>query len=173
MTPASAIPVLSTQRLTLRAIGLDDFDAFATLHASPHAALMWAIAARDEAWRVFLALAGEWIVRGFGMWAMADRATGRFLGHCGFLQPQDAPEPELGWALTADAEGLGLAAEGARAARAWGRSRGIPTPVSHIDARNGRSIRLAERLGARLEGRTAYGPDAVALHYRHPAGDAA
>ena len=172
MTPASAIPVLATERLTLRALGAGDFDAFAALHAAPHAALMWAITARDEAWRVFLSLAGEWIVRGFGMWAMADRASDRFIGHCGFLQPHDATEPELGWAVTAETEGRGLAAEGVRAARSWGRAHGLPGPVSHIDARNARSIRLADRLGAWLEGRTEYAPGAVALHYRHPAGDA-
>jgi RimJ/RimL family protein N-acetyltransferase len=167
--PIPQVPVLITPRLTLRAFALRDFEPFAALHASPHAALMWGLATRDAAWERFLALAGEWVVRGAGMWALADRWSDEFLGHAGFLQPHDAAEPELGWALTAGAQGRGLADEGVRAARDWGRLHGISRPVSHIDAKNARSIRLAERLGAVEEGRTTHSPDAVALHFRHPA----
>lgn len=161
-------PVIHTPRLTLRALAFRDFADFFALHSAPHAALMWALAQRDAAWERFLALAGEWTVRGAGTWALADRWSDVFLGHAGFLQPHDAAEPELGWALIAAAEGRGLAAEGVAAARDWGRRNGIARPVSHIDARNARSIRLAERLGAVQEGRTHHGPGATALHYRHP-----
>jgi RimJ/RimL family protein N-acetyltransferase len=154
--------------ILLRALRLADFPAFAALHAAPRAALMWALAAPDEAWRVFLERAGEWSIRGFGMWTIAATEDDAFLGHAGYLQPHDAAEPELGWAVTAGAEGKGIAFAAVQAARDWGRAQGIAAPVSHIDARNARSIRLAERLGARLEGRTVHAPDAVALHYRHP-----
>lgn len=163
-----AVPVVSTPRLTLRAFRIGDFEAFAALHASPHAALMWAIPNRDAAWDRFLSLCGEWIVRKAGMWALADRWSDDFLGHAGFIQPHDAAEPELAWALIAPAVGKGLAEEGVRAARDWGRAHGLSRPVSYIDARNARSIRLAERLGAVEESRTVHGPDAVALHFRHP-----
>jgi RimJ/RimL family protein N-acetyltransferase len=162
-------PSLHTGRLSLRALRLADFDAFAALHAAPHARFMWALTSRDAAWDRFLALAGEWAIRGAGTWAIADRTTDAFLGHAGFLHPHDAPETELGWALTADAEGKGLAAEAALAARDWGRRNGIASPVSHVDARNLRSLRLAERLGAVETGRTVFAPDAVAVHFRHPA----
>lgn len=167
--PSPGVPVIVTPRLTLRGFSPRDFDGFAALHASAHAALMWAIPNRDAAWERMLALAGEWVVRGAGMWALADRWSNAFMGHAGFIQPHDAAEPELGWALTASAQGRGLAEEGTRAARDWGRANGIARPVSHIDARNARSVRLAERLGATLQSRTTHAPDAVALHYRHPA----
>jgi RimJ/RimL family protein N-acetyltransferase len=166
----SLVPVLLTGRLRLRAFRLADFPAFAALHAAPHAALMWALTATDAAWNRFAALAGEWALRGYGSWALADRVTDRFLGHAGFLHPADADDAELGWALVADAQGQGLALEGAVAARDWGRASGLPAPVSHIDARNHRSLRLAQRMGAIETGRTVYAPDAVAVHFRHPAG---
>jgi RimJ/RimL family protein N-acetyltransferase len=168
MIPAFPCPVIQTPRLTLRPPAFRDFDAFAALHAGPHAALMWGLPTRDAAWSRLLALAGEWTIRGFGTWTLADRWSDAFLGHAGFVQPHDAAEPELTWALAEAAQGRGLAEEGVRAARDWGRAHGIARPVSHVDARNARSIRLAERLGARREGTTAHAPDAVALHFRHP-----
>jgi RimJ/RimL family protein N-acetyltransferase len=164
---AAIVPVLMTDRLRLRAFRLEDFDAFAALHAAPHAALMWALASREAAWDRFAALAGEWALRGYGTWALADRETDSFIGHAGFLHPADADEPELGWALVARVEGQGLALEGALAARNWGRRNGLPAPVSHVDARNARSLRLAHRLGAVETGRTVYAPDAIAVHFRH------
>ncbi|MFN3577654.1 MAG: GNAT family N-acetyltransferase [Tabrizicola sp.] len=164
---ADTVPVILTERLRLRALRLADFDAFAELHASPHAALMWALTSRDAAWDRFLALTGEWALRGAGTWALADRRSDAFVGHVGFLQPHDADEPELGWALVAGAVGRGLAREGARAALDWGRQHGMAAPVSHVDARNVRSLRLAERLGAVETGRTTFAPEAVAVHFRH------
>jgi RimJ/RimL family protein N-acetyltransferase len=162
------IPVLSFGEYLLRPLGMRDFAPFFALHSSPHAALMWAMPDAEAAWKTFLALVGEWQIRGYGMWAIADKGTDAFLGHTGFLHPYDATEPELGWALTAAAQGRGIASGAVCTARDWGRTRGIVTPISHIDARNLRSIRLAERIGARLESRTEYMPTAVALHYRHP-----
>ncbi|TAG14011.1 MAG: hypothetical protein EAZ40_14450, partial [Rhodobacterales bacterium] len=93
---ADAVPVLLTERLRLRALRLADFDAFAELHAAAHAALMWALSTRDAAWSQFLALAGEWCLRGAGTWAIANRSSDTFLGHVGYLQPHDAADPELG-----------------------------------------------------------------------------
>jgi RimJ/RimL family protein N-acetyltransferase len=163
-------PVLTTARCLLRPLAARDFAAFAALHDSPHARLMWVFPNRDAAWERFLALAGGWTALGSGGWAVTDRWSDAFLGHTGFFHGQAAGVPELIWALTAAAEGKGYAEEAVRAARGWGRRNGMATPVSHIDAGNTRSIRLAERLGAVLEGRTSFAPGAEALHFRHPGG---
>ena len=82
--------------------------------------------------------------------------------------PRTYPEPEIGWILTAGAEGRGFAEEAARAVRAWAYgTRGIATLVSYIAPGNWRSIRLAERLGAVADpDAQSCGPDAAV--WRHP-----
>lgn len=165
MTPGFPVPVIQTPRLTLRPFALRDFDGFAALHPLPQAEVMWGQPGRDAAWARLLQLAGEWTIRGFGHWALADRWSDAFLGHAGFQQPHDAAEPCLICALTPAAQGRGLAEEGVRAVRDWGRAHGIAHPASLIHPHNARAIRLAERLGALPEG-TA--PGGVMLRYRHP-----
>ena len=74
------------------------------------------------------------------------------LGEVGIYHLATYPEPEIGWMLVSGAEGRGIAHEAAAALRAWAYARfGWTTLVSYIDPANARSIRLAERLGARLD----------------------
>jgi RimJ/RimL family protein N-acetyltransferase len=166
-------PLIRTGRLLLRPWRVQDFDAFAALYASEQSRLVGGPIGRRRAWRTMALLAGEWSLRGHGMWVVDPDPEGAgpgggFGGHVGFFHPDHYPEPELGWVLTEAAEGRGLAEEAARAARAWGARHGIPRPVSNIDAENARSIALAERLGARREAtRTEEG--ATWHVYRHPA----
>jgi hypothetical protein len=62
-------------------------------------------------------------------------------------------EPELGWQLQIEAEGKGYAFEAAIAMRDWAfQVRKLKTLVSYIGPDNARSIRLADRLGATLDG---------------------
>ncbi len=78
-----------------------------------------------------------------------DRATDTLLGDVGVIQPLRFPEPELGWTLTADAEGKGIAFEAATAARDWYWANTDATSVvSYIDPANTRSRALAKKLGA-------------------------
>jgi RimJ/RimL family protein N-acetyltransferase len=69
----------------------------------------------------------------------------------------------------AASEGKGVAYEAALAARAYAyKTVKLATLVSYISPRNARSIRLAERLGARLDPDAAYPEDDPCLVYRHP-----
>jgi RimJ/RimL family protein N-acetyltransferase len=163
------VPALQTPRLTLRPLAPRDFEPFAALHAAPHAALMWALPTRAAAWERFLACAGAWVVGGAGVWALADRWSDQFLGHAGFFPAADGTEPDLAVALAAPALGRGLAEEGLRAARDWGRLNGHATPASTVDARNTRALRLAARLGAAETGRLTLSADVTLLRLRHPA----
>lgn len=162
------IPHLETERLILRAPRVEDFETYAAFYASDRSRWEDGPLSRRDAWVEFATAAGAWILRGFGSLSVTERAGGRYLGEVGLYQPAHFPEPEIGWILVAEAEGRGIAFEAALAVRAWAyRTFGLGTLVSYIDHGNVRSIRLAERLGARL--------DAVALScapeagvWRHP-----
>lgn len=143
-------PVIDTARLRLRAPRLKDFGPYAAYYASPRA--VWEDGPLDmaRAWKEFASGAGLWSLRGYGSLSIEDRATGAYLGETGIYHPAHYLEPELGWMVVAEAEGRGIAREAAIAARDWAyRVRGLPPLLNYIDPRNLRSIRLAERLGAR------------------------
>ncbi len=95
------------------------------------------------------------------------RQDGTVLGQVAINSGPLFPEPELGWLLYPAAEGHGFAAEAACALRHWSQTEcRLPTLVSYVDPGNVRSCRLAERLGAVLDG-DASRPDPTDLVYRH------
>ncbi len=55
----------------------------------------------------------HWLVHGFGMWIARDRASGAFVGRggCRLVLLECKPELEVGYALTPDFWGRGLATE--------------------------------------------------------------
>ncbi len=62
---------------------------------------------------------GHWSLRGYGLWAAEERATGEFVGRIGLWNPEGWPGLEVGWLLDCACWGRGLATEGARAALAY------------------------------------------------------
>ncbi len=163
------IPILTTDRLVLRAPCADDFPAFADLYADgEHGRFIGAPEQPELAWRRLAALIGHWQLRGFGMWAIENRESERFVGICGPYCPEGWPEREIGWTLTRDATGRGYATEAALVARDFAyRHLGWRTAISLIDPNNTPSRRLAERLGAVPEKEICF-LDRAALVYRHP-----
>ncbi|MDO5630660.1 MAG: GNAT family N-acetyltransferase [Paracoccus sp. (in: a-proteobacteria)] len=162
------IPVLETERLILRGPRLADFDAVAAFYADPRSKPVGGPMKRDQAWSEFAANAGQWLLRGYGFWEIEHRETGQTIGRAGIYHSDNWPEPELGWMLYGNGqEGRGIAQEAATAARnAAARLFGITRPISSIETGNHRSIRLAERMGARPDGdwQTPYG---LMLRFRH------
>lgn len=166
------IPVITTERLTLRAPRPADFEAFAAFFASERAELERGRRDRRGAWLEFATGSGQWVLYGHGAFSIEDRATGAYLGEAGVFREEHYPETELGWMVTAEAEGKGVAHEAALAVRGWAYATlGRRTLVSYINPGNARSIRLAERLGAARDdaARPACQGDLV---YRHPAPEA-
>jgi len=168
-------PVIETDRLVLRAPQPGDWPACRAMMMSERARFIGGPAPEGRAWRSFSNLTGHWVLRGYGNFVFCLKGSDDALGMTGAWYPADWPERELGCSVWApEAEGKGLAFEAASAARDHiFDALGWDTAVSYIDPDNTRSIRLAERLGARLDTGAATPPDTNCLVYRHPAPRAA
>lgn len=164
----TAIPTLTTPRLTLRAPRLEDFGAYADFFASGRAVLERGRRDRVGAWKEFATVVGQWALHGHGGFSIEDRASGAYLGEAGIFRDHGYPEPEIGWMVVPEAEGKGIAHEAALTVRRWAYDTlGLTTLVSYISPGNTRSIRLAERMGA-VPDPAAARPDPDDLVYRHP-----
>lgn len=155
---ALVIPSLVTDRLLLRGFRRSDVADYAALNADPEVqryivgvgGQLWD---GDRSWRHLAFLVGHWRLAGAGMWAVEHRETGAFLGVIGFAGPAGWPGFELAWKLARHAWGHGYATEGARAALAYAFNvLGKDRVISLIHPENRASIRVAERIGERLEG---------------------
>lgn len=164
------IPVLRTERLTLRGPGIGDFEAVAAFLASDRARYIGGPLSRHLAWRSFSSIVGQWQLRGYGMWSIDETATGAFVGIVGLYDPEGWIAPEIGWwAVVPAQEGRGFITEAARAARRYAYEfAGWSEAFSVIAEGNKRSVRVATRLGATLDHTEDLGERGVALVYRHP-----
>jgi RimJ/RimL family protein N-acetyltransferase len=143
-----------TERLHLRPFRPDDFEAHAAICADPEVMRFIRAGAltRSDSWWQLARYMGHWQLRGYGLWAVAERSTARLVGHLGFLDPEGGHGFEMGWALAREAWGKGYALEGTREALRYAFTTLKKDHVACvIRPDNARSIRLAERLGARLE----------------------
>lgn len=161
---------VETDRLRLRPWRQDDFEVFAAYYGQdPSARFVGGPMTRDRSWRLMAALVGHWALRGFGPWAAREKASGRVVGSIGLWQPEGWPELEVGYWLVETARGHGYATEAAARARDYAYAElGATTLVSYIHPDNEPSKRVADRLGAELEGTIElldHGPHCV---YRHP-----
>lgn len=163
-TSVRSAPELDTERLTLRAHTIGDFDDCAAMWADPSVVryVGGKTFAREESWSRFVRYFGHWTLLGYGFWAAHDKASGRFVGEIGFadfkrdIVPPIVGTPEAGWVLATWAHGKGFATEAMRAALAWHDARGGARTVCIIDADNRASIRVAHKCGYRETVRTTY-----------------
>ncbi len=148
----TGLPVLETERLVLRAPQAADWPAFRDYRASPRTVYTGGAKTGQAAAEHFAAFVGHWILRGFGRLIAEDRATGKAIGHFGPMQWEDGAEVELTWSLwTAEAEGRGLATEGATAMHAWAfGTLGLAAARAEVHRDNVASHAIARRLGGRI-----------------------
>lgn len=149
------VPALETPRLRLRGFEPRDFEAFAELCADVEVMrFVGPAVGRAEAWRLLATIVGHWALRGYGLWALEERATGRFVGRAGLWNPEGWPGLEVGWTLRREDWGKGYATEAGRAALDWAfGTLGAEHVISLIHPANARSVRVATRLGERRERR--------------------
>lgn len=167
-----AIPTYESERLLLRAFTQEDFAPMATFFADPVSAFYGGPCNREEAWRKFAVYSGHWALRGYGPWALEEKATGQFVGLSGLWYPEGWIEPEITWALVPGQHGKGFATEAAlRALKAGYEDFGWTTAVSVVAVSNTASQAVALRMGAFLEREVSYRHGAAYL-YRHRAPNA-
>ena len=160
------IPTLETERLRLRMFRQDDLDAYAAICEDVEVMRYLGDGkplGRVDTWRQMAMILGHWQLRGYGLFALEEKATGALVGRAGFFEPEGWPGFELGWMLRRASWGRGYATEAARrlldhAFTDMKRER----VISLIRSANAPSIRVAERLGERLDGRAEiFGQDAL------------
>jgi len=95
---------------------------------------------------------GHWHLRGYGPYAIEEKASGNILGLVGLWYPNDWPEPEIKWGLIRQYWGQGFASEAARAVQKMA-AKYIPemSPISLIHSKNAMSINLAIAMKAEFE----------------------
>lgn len=165
---------LTTDRLELRPLMLDDLDEMASMLGDAEALTLWGGPLDREGAR-------QWIERnlaryeadGFGRCAVILLATRELVGDCGLITTvvEGQLEVELGWIVRRSQWGKGIATEAAAAWRDFAFDTvGLERIVSMISADNSASRRVAEKLGMSVEREAQWG-DLPHLMYSLRAGD--
>jgi RimJ/RimL family protein N-acetyltransferase len=161
------IPTISTKRLLLRAFEPGDLDPYATMNADPETMMhLGGPINKVATWRLMASLLGHWHLRGFGMWAAQDRATGEFLGRAGLYEQHGWPGIEVAGSLKRTRWGTGLAIEAGEAVLDFAATVvNASDIISVIRPENTASIKAAERLGLTYHRKEVVG-DVEQLIYR-------
>lgn len=158
--------------MLLRQFRQEDVDAYADMVGDPviNEFFRDGPMSREQAWRHMAMHSGLWNLMGYGRWAVQLKATGEFIGRIGLWHPPEYPEIELGWVVQQRHWGKGYATEGGRAALHAGfDTLGVSHIISLIVPGNQRSVRVAEKLGGRYEGRIPmFGEEVLVYGYEGP-----
>lgn len=147
------IPRLRTERLLLREHRIADFPAFAAEREDPISSQhVEGPVDRATSWRGFLSGLGGWVLHGAGWWAVEEPELGAAIGWVGVFR-REVPDLEIGWRIYRAHWGKGYASEAAKAALIFTKEKlAGERVIAHIAKGNTASIRVAEKIGMRLEG---------------------
>ena len=151
-------PVLQTERLTLRALSIDDAEMLYGLFTDSETMRYWGGFRADtlEATRELI----PGIVNGAGAhyWTLWRPGENQSIGYVGFIGNEGVPG--FGYALRRDCWGQGFVAEACRAAIDWGfESSGLDRVELWIHEDNLRSLAVARKLQFRAVGQFYRGSD--------------
>jgi RimJ/RimL family protein N-acetyltransferase len=148
--------ILETSRLQLRPPQGSDAEPLREIHEDPevikHVQFGAPPGGVTVAWRHIAMMIGHWHLRGYGQWTVVEKTSGHVIGRVGLWNPEGWPGIELGWIIRRSHWSKGFATEAARAALQWGWDH-VETDhiISIIQPDNVPSIRVAEKIGERLE----------------------
>lgn len=145
--------MIETDRLILRPYREADRGPFAEINAHPEVGAWLAGAlTRAESDSLLDRINAHIAERGFGFFAAERKADGRLIGAIGLMivgeELPGAGGLELAWRVHPEAQGAGLATEGARAVRDWAFERlGAAELIAFTAQTNRRSRAIMRKLG--------------------------
>ena len=172
-TPASMSsptpPTLTTDRLVLRPLRLEDVTALNAIQSDPvHMRFYPHPFSLDQSRAWIERMLASYQLHGFSLLAVEDRDTGEFLGNVGpHVQTIDGvDEVELGWSVTRARARQGIATEAATACRDWVFSTlEVDHVISLILPENMASRGVAENLGMQVWKDVIWGSMMPRLHH--------
>ena len=143
--------VFQTARLRARRWRAEDLPIIHAVYSDPEGA-RWVGDGNPIGWadcEKWLAVtAANYQGRGYGMFALEDRATGQVIGFCGLVHPGGQEEAEVKYALLKECWGQGLASETVPALLDYGRSvHGLTRIIATVAPENTASCRVLEKAG--------------------------
>lgn len=169
--------MIETDRLALRPYALTDFAPYHAMTSDPGVTrfIGGEPLSAEDAWNRLLRYAGHWSLLGYGLFAVFDKGSGRYLGETGLADfrrglgdGMDGVD-EAAWVFTSDAQGHGYGPEAALAAHRWyERARGARRTVCIIHPDNLASMKLAGKLGYRRFGDCMFKGEPAVLLERVP-----
>jgi RimJ/RimL family protein N-acetyltransferase len=164
---------LETERLILRPLCGDDLDDLAALQADAQVMrhLGGRPRTRGEMAQRLEKILGHWRRHGFGIFALWEKASGRFAGYCGVAYLHGLADAEVTYGLASPFWGRGLATEALkRCLRYAFEGAGLPRVVGVAAVENVASQRVMEKAGMTLQGPYEYdGKQGVLLAIDNPA----
>jgi ribosomal-protein-alanine N-acetyltransferase len=150
------MPEIETARLRLRLFRREDVDALAAIFSKP--AVMRFLPGGQPIPRERIPAGierriSDWETRGFGLFALEDKATGALIGQAGLFPLEDTDDVEVAYLLDEPYWGQGLATEAARACLRFGfETLHLPRIVAVAVPANRASTRVMEKLGMEYQG---------------------
>ena len=151
-----ATPVLSTARLDIAELTLDDAEFIFALVNEPS----WLAYIGDRGVRTLDDARGYltngplamYARHGYGLWRVTRRDDGAVVGICGLLKRDTLPDADIGFAFLPAYRGEGYAREAAEATlRHAHETLALPRILAIVSPDNAASIRLLERVGFAFE----------------------
>jgi len=144
---------IESKRIILREWQQSDFAPFARINSSKNVCEFLPKTLSEEESKQFAQrIIQRFTIQGFGLFALEDKKTSKFIGYAGFNVPKFEarfmPCIEIGWRLSYDFWGKGYATEAALAVRNHGFEQlGFLEIVSFTVANNLRSISVMKKIG--------------------------
>jgi ribosomal-protein-alanine N-acetyltransferase len=170
--------VFESPRLVGRRLEPEDREAMLAVYGDA-AAMRWVgdgtPLTPEECDRWLTVTADNYRQRGYGMFALVERATGAVVGFAGLVHPGGQAEAEIKYALLRSVWGRGYATEAARALLDYGAAaHGLEEIIATVAPDNHASQRVLARAGMRRGAlrQDQDGSRTQLFHWRPPGGDA-